>query len=229
MYDIKHRLTGETLLSVPVKLRRPRFYGPNLNRAKFPKGVNLENADLRGAELHGVNLEGANLRGADLRCADLSQTRLKGADLEGACLFCATLRGAGLLAVNLRGADLRGADLSFANIYGHMEGADLSGANLSFTDLSDFDNPEYPRECARKATLYGVPVEAWAETAPLIAVDPLLYFMHTVQNFEDLHVSRLSIASGDLPEGAEPLEYSPSKRRENLKAYTAHTLKQFVL
>ncbi len=200
--------------------------GPNLSRAKFPKGVNLEGADLRGADLRGVNLEGANLRGADLRCADLSQARLKFADLEGACLFCASLRGAMVSPANLAWADLRGADLSFASIYGDTEGADFSGANLSFASIGEMRESSYLPESVKKATLYGVSAEAWARVDASVLRDPLFYFMHHVQNFEDLHVSPYSITGGDLPEA---LKYSPSERREELAAYTQHKLKKFVL
>jgi len=94
--------------------------------------LNLEGADLRGAnlrfaDLRRVNLKGAdlgrvNLEGADLRSADLGRVNLEGADLRYANLISADLRR-----VNLEGADLRYANLRFAD----LKGANLSGANLN--------------------------------------------------------------------------------------------------
>ena len=48
------------------------------------RGVDLWEANLRGADLRGADLWGANLRGADLRGADLRGANLRGADLWGA-------------------------------------------------------------------------------------------------------------------------------------------------
>ena len=63
-----------------------------------------------------MNLEGANLYGANLVRANL----------EGANLVRANLEDANLVRANLEGANLYGANLEDANLYG----ANLEGANL---------------------------------------------------------------------------------------------------
>jgi uncharacterized protein YjbI with pentapeptide repeats len=70
--------------------------------------------DLTGINLHDANLKGAllaktNLSNADLSGAYLTGTSLSGANLTGANLSNADLSGAYLTGANLTGADLRGA------------------------------------------------------------------------------------------------------------------------
>jgi uncharacterized protein YjbI with pentapeptide repeats len=74
--------------------------------------------DVDGANLRGANLYKANLRGADLYKASLYGANLREADLRGANLYKADLRGADLYKANLRGAYLRGAYLREANLLG---------------------------------------------------------------------------------------------------------------
>ena len=90
--EIKHKLTGETL-------------------------INLYGANLRGADLRETDLRGANLRGTDLRETDLRGANLRGADLYEVNLRETDLRGANLYGANLSGADLSGANLSGANLH----------------------------------------------------------------------------------------------------------------
>ena len=64
--EIKHKITGEVLLTI--------------------EGDTLRGADLRGANLREANLREANLRWADLREANLRGANLRWADLRGADL-----------------------------------------------------------------------------------------------------------------------------------------------
>ena len=89
--------------------------------------IDLDGADLSGANLSRVVLGGANLSRANLSGANLSKVLLLGADLSGA-----TLQSADLSRANLLGADLSGADLDKPD----WPGKDLPGANLSGADLS---------------------------------------------------------------------------------------------
>ena len=106
MIQIKNRWNGVAILEVDsANLRGANLCGANL------RGANLCGANLRGADLRDADLCGANLRGADLRDADLCDANLRGANLRDANLCGANLRGANLCGANLRGANLRGANL----------------------------------------------------------------------------------------------------------------------
>ena len=79
-----------------------------------------------------IDLDGANLSGADLRAAHMIGVNLIGAYMRRANLSGATLRETDLRGAKLQGADLREADLSDTNLYGaRLQEADLSNANLS--------------------------------------------------------------------------------------------------
>ena len=67
MSEIKHRLSGEVLLSVDAD----SFRQADLKYANL-RGADLEGANLTHANLMGANLIGANLRDADLMHADLT-------------------------------------------------------------------------------------------------------------------------------------------------------------
>ena len=82
------------------------------------QGVNLRDANLRGADLLSANLQGANLQGANLRGADLLSANLQGAYMQGANLRGADLQDADLLDSDLRGANLRGVNLRDAKLLG---------------------------------------------------------------------------------------------------------------
>ena len=96
MYEIKHRTTGDVILS--------------LDR------TDLRDANLMNADLWYADLTGANLRHADLWHADLAGADLTGADFTGAILAEAIFKGANLTGAILAGADFTGADLSYGQI-----------------------------------------------------------------------------------------------------------------
>jgi arabinogalactan oligomer / maltooligosaccharide transport system substrate-binding protein len=83
--------------------------------------INLDGADLSGADLRGVNLAGVTVDGANL-----TNARLSGATLTGASLSDAILAGADLTGARLGGAILTSADLNGA----YLRNAILSGADL---------------------------------------------------------------------------------------------------
>lgn len=84
---------------------------------EYLEDVNLDPAQLQGADLRGAQLQGAELAFVTLDGADLSHAELSGADLSYAKLR----------SVDLSHAQLQGADLSHAN----LPAAVLRGANLS--------------------------------------------------------------------------------------------------
>jgi uncharacterized protein YjbI with pentapeptide repeats len=97
--------------------------------------IDLENADLIGADLR---LD--TLSEADLSDANLSEAYMRGANLSNANLAFATLAFVTLLEADLRGADLSSADLSEANLsYANLNEADLRGAKLSNATLLEAD------------------------------------------------------------------------------------------
>lgn len=91
------------------------------------KTLNLENAELEGADLSHRWLSGANLRGAQLQSADLSRSILSGADLRDAHLSLAWLDHTNLSGACLESANLVGARIEFAE----TDGLDLRNANLN--------------------------------------------------------------------------------------------------
>lgn len=98
-----------------------------MNKDELQDKLNLHQLYLKNQGGERLNLEGADLKGANLICADLRRVNLIGADLRGANLMCADLISADLISANLEGADLRYADLRFAD----LKGANLSGANFN--------------------------------------------------------------------------------------------------
>jgi len=104
--------------------------------------IDLENADLSGAELRLDTLSEADLSEANLSEANLSYAKLFEADLRAAKLSDANLNYATLTYANLNyasliEADLKGANLSDTNLNeAYMRGANLSNATLAFATLA---------------------------------------------------------------------------------------------
>jgi uncharacterized protein YjbI with pentapeptide repeats len=114
------------------------------------KGVDLKEADLKGADFHETDLSGADLRGADLHAADLVAANLSGANLSDAFLFSTNLTSANLSKATMFGTNLTNAHLVGSNLQGalmydadlesaNLTGADLTGADLSCADLVETD------------------------------------------------------------------------------------------
>jgi uncharacterized protein YjbI with pentapeptide repeats len=124
-----------------------------LAKAERARDLDLQHAELAGAELAGlradaVDLSHANLSGASLARAQLVTCRLDFARLERASFEGATIRACRLEGVHAAGARFSGAYLedSFA------AGADLSGADFSGAHLSE---TIFARAQLRKAKLDG--------------------------------------------------------------------------
>ena len=102
-----------------------------------------------GVDLSEINLEGADLQGANLERATLIFTNFKGANLKGANLTysrsnLANFSNANLSESNLSWSILQGSDFSFANLY---------KANLSSTNMS---NANFKDSNLENASLYNV-------------------------------------------------------------------------
>jgi len=108
-----------------LDLQRADLRGADLNGVHFERAI-LREARLDGASLQRAHLDGADLRGAYLCSADLVEATLQDADLREAHLEAAYLVDAHLENADLGGAFLSGAYLSGA----HLQGADLGGADL---------------------------------------------------------------------------------------------------
>jgi hypothetical protein len=102
--------------------------------------VDLNEADLRGANLSGANLDKARLRNANLGRTNLNwallrQTALSMSDLSDASLVLADLTGAILRRTKFVNADLTSANLTATKLWG----TDLRGANLSWAIINGAD------------------------------------------------------------------------------------------
>lgn len=117
---------------------QPRFSDSGLLHGRVEYGLDMHEADLRGArmddvsapwcDLTGANLEGVSARAANLQGAKLDRANLRGANLVGSEFEAAQeLDGEREKPASLRGADLTCADLT---------GVDLSGAALVATRLA---------------------------------------------------------------------------------------------
>lgn len=123
-------------------------------------GVDLKEANLRGAFLHSVALNRTNLMRSYLKQANLNKASLIGANLSSANLIKSNLQEADLEEASLTGADLGEATLMWANLYranlgqiraidanfsyanlssSNLQGADLSSANLNHAHLDEAD------------------------------------------------------------------------------------------
>ena len=108
-----------------VDLEGANLKGAELNLTDF-KNANLEEVKLQGADLKGVRLQGANLKNANLQNADLGGTELQGANLKNANLQNADLRRTKLQGANLENANLHKAKLIFVD----FKDTSFKGANL---------------------------------------------------------------------------------------------------
>jgi uncharacterized protein YjbI with pentapeptide repeats len=112
-------------------------YGSSVQLQKANlKGAQLQEAYLSSAQLEGANMQGAQLQGADLREAHLQEANLVKAGLQEAHLSGACLKEAELSLAQLQGAHLIGAQLQKARlIRTELQGADLLAAKLQEADL----------------------------------------------------------------------------------------------
>ena len=119
-----------------VNLQGANLYGAQLLGAKLfgaqLQDANLLMVDLQGADMSKAQLQGARLLYAELQEAELPEAELQGADLSGADLHDAKLSRARLQGAKLSRVDLQGAKLSEAQ----LQSAVLSGAQLQNADLS---------------------------------------------------------------------------------------------
>ncbi len=136
---LHHRIYGKIL-----DLEGAQLQGANLRGARL-QGANLSNARLQGADLREAELQGANLWSAQLQGANLAGAQLQGADLREA-----QLQGAGLVCARLQGVDLLNARLQGANLwFAQLQGANLAGAQLQGADLREAQLQGAGLVCAR--------------------------------------------------------------------------------
>ncbi len=134
---LHHRTYGEIL-----DLQSAQLQGADLSNAQL-QGACLNNARLQGANLSNARLQGTNLSNARLQRTNLSNARLQGtnlsnAQLQGVCFEEAQLQGknlsnARLQRTNLSNAQLQGANLSNAQ----LQGVCFEETQLQGTNLSN--------------------------------------------------------------------------------------------
>ncbi len=132
------------------------------------EGANLNGADLRNAVLKQSNLSGVKLDNAMLANADLSYSTLANASLVNADMKQSNLKGADLSYTDLSEADLKNARLEEANLYNailvnakleqvNLRDTDLEGANL---DGADMKNANLTRVDLHNASLRNANMES---------------------------------------------------------------------
>jgi uncharacterized protein YjbI with pentapeptide repeats len=133
-----------TLVQFIYEAKLIGFFNPGTDATKDiiePPIIELNRADLSGADLFAANLSEANLSTATLFAANLREAILIHANLNDADLVIADLSGAHLSGASFRyaylsGAHLTGADLRDANLFdAYLRGADLSTTNLTQQQL----------------------------------------------------------------------------------------------
>lgn len=97
------------------------FKGANLSRARLVDlkgGADIKNQSmgLMRTVFTSVNLEGANLKGANLGRSRLDYANLKGADLTDVVLMGSDLSGANLTGATVAGADFKNVEVSGARL-----------------------------------------------------------------------------------------------------------------
>ncbi|MBV6626998.1 MAG: pentapeptide repeat-containing protein [Rivularia sp. (in: Bacteria)] len=94
------------------------------------RGVDVNSAELIGADFRDVDFSNANLSNANLSNANLSNANLSNANLSNANLSNANLSNANLSHANLTNSNLRQANLSYANLRNanHLTAADIEDA-----------------------------------------------------------------------------------------------------
>lgn len=134
---------------VGIDLHESYLVGIDLPDANM-RGADLSKADLSKANLRNANLTSANLSNGNLTDAKLVRAKLREANLKDAILINADLRNAELWYANLQDAQLQGAILRDAVLFranlksAKLENADLynaglMSANLEGADLSNAD------------------------------------------------------------------------------------------
>ena len=112
-------------------------------------GVDLSRCTLKILSMHSVNLQGAQLGGADF-----TKSRLNNVNFTRASLRNANLAGSEIRKMSFYEADLRGADLSQAD----MTDADLRGALFDGPELSCeglcLDGAKVDKDLAAKITVF---------------------------------------------------------------------------
>lgn len=112
-----------------LNLKDADLRGARIPRAWFPR-ANISNSWLDAADLMGIHLEGADLRGTRFPHANLRRAHLADSDLRGAILHDTVL-----IRSDMRNSRLAWSDLSFARLHS----ANLIGARLDDADLSRAD------------------------------------------------------------------------------------------
>lgn len=118
------------------------------------RDINLEHANLIGADLEGANLSKARLSFAHLSKANLQHAILVHADLKGVDLWCANLKGANLSCANLYTAisnncNFQGVKLGYTDFrFTTLRYSDFSNVNFynSYFNEADINNVKFTNE-----------------------------------------------------------------------------------
>ena len=136
--------SGEPANFCEMNLENADLAGADLRKANLKRtrlsGASLSGANLEGAQLHGADLSRANLKGANLVDANVRKSNLEGVDLSETDSRGVILRKSWAVSAKLTGADLSGADMSKIDLQGaSLKGANMQGVNLRKAILTGAD------------------------------------------------------------------------------------------
>jgi uncharacterized protein YjbI with pentapeptide repeats len=182
------------------------------------EGVNLNAAQLEGADLRNTSLQGADLSYAKLQGANFANANLKGVDFRNA-----RLQGANFESADLQGVDLRGAEVWLASfpveLHNRWPGP-IGGADLDVSPLTAEDKAELKRDLqATAGKLLGTLLDR---------LDPILRDNPPPWEDEDRWSAFISQAKEEEPSADEIVQFLAGMACDDTEGYIASRMARRV-
>jgi len=161
---------------------------PNLQKTRWPVGVDLRSIQLINADLRQSNLSCSQLNNSCLISAKLRQCNLHNAILQYVDGRGVDLRSANLCGCFIQHSKMDGALLKFANLYS----VDFSNTNLRRADLS---GAYIKRNGLQWTAQYGVTLSSDEDCQVAISIPPIIF---RNSNLEGANLSFLDLSGADM-------------------------------